>query len=212
MIGVYAMEYEMRNKIGQKKNGKGKGCLMLIVLFVITFPLMFKVYGIIFWFVSSLGAKGTISIFLNEKIDGATWKEEVQLSDGSIILIKRHIIGQGVVHHVYEPDEIYFKKAGNYIEVLEAKGLSLPPPFVSQWDSVVIDKNAVGEWFIIVKIEDYDESSKYHSPYKQYIAVDGEWRERKFAKDFEDKKRNLEWNYKSKLHKMPELLLLSDKF
>ncbi len=128
-----------------------------------------------------------------------TWKEEVRLSDGTIILTER---------------SAHWKKTTKQsIKVIDAKGLDIPPEWSDKWTLVVLDRDKQGVWNLIVQAYGqtvcYDWNSKF--PYRQYQAINGKWQQVAFDKQLHGRPANLEGNIYGDLKYLPEYLAVDKK-
>ncbi len=128
-----------------------------------------------------------------------TWKEEVRLSDGTIILTER---------------SAHWKKTTKQsIKVIDAKGLDIPPEWSDKWTLVVLDRDKQGVWNLIVQAYGqtvcYDWNSKF--PYRQYQAINGKWQQVAFDKQLHGRPANLEGDIYSQLSNLPDYLAVDKK-
>lgn len=134
----------------------------------------------------------------------ASWMEEVQLSNGTVITIRRTITGKPNIQAGYAD----FKPQNDRIEVIDSKGLSKPPVWENKWFPMILDQDVHGDWFIIVyPIYCFDWNSSF--PYRQYKVINNSWELIEFDSSLNGRSANLEW--KIKLSSMPIFLKLQDK-
>ena len=134
----------------------------------------------------------------------ASWMEEVQLSNGTVITIRRTITGKPNIQAGYAD----FKPQNDRIEVIDSKGLSKPPVWESKWFPMILDQDTHGDWFIIVyPIYCFDWNSSF--PYRQYKVINDTWQLTNFDVSLNGKNANIEWQID--LSTMPIFLKLYDK-
>ncbi len=137
---------------------------------------------------------------------GATWEEEVQLGDGTVVLVRRTL--EGDINH--NPEGGDFKPSKDEIIVLDAKGLDKPPVWNSKWRPVLLDRDEKGLWYVVVTpVYCFDWPSPGF-PYTQYKAINGQWQIVPFDRSLDRRPANLEWHIKRQPY-MPERLNLRDK-
>lgn len=131
-----------------------------------------------------------------------TWKEEVRLSDGTIIVTERSANWKGST-----------RRASQSIKVIDAKGLDIPPEWSDKWTLVVLDRDKQGVWNLIVQANGqttcYDWNSKF--PYRQYQAINGKWQQVAFDKQLHGRPANLEGDIYGDLKYLPEYLAVDKK-
>lgn len=134
----------------------------------------------------------------------ASWMEEVQLSNGTVITIRRTITGKPNIQAGYAD----FKPQNDRIEVIDSKGLSKPPVWESKWFPMILDQDVHGDWFIIVyPIYCFDWNGSF--PYRQYKVINDTWQLTNFDFSLNGKNANIEWQID--LSTMPIFLKLYDK-
>ncbi|QMT39527.1 hypothetical protein [Neisseria shayeganii] len=138
-----------------------------------------------------------------EPLTHQSWKEEVELSDGTVILVERRLVVQegGLL-----PESID-KILKNEVEVLDAKGLPPPPVWSDKWKPMVLDRDEHGVWFmVVIPRHCFDWNSSF--AYRQYKAYNGGWQQVEFDMGLNLRRPNIEWYIKKE---MPEILRLRDK-
>jgi hypothetical protein len=147
---------------------------------------------------------GCVLIACKKHPTGASWMEEVQLSNGTVITIRRTITGKPNIQAGYAD----FKPQNDRIEVIDSKGLSKPPVWESKWFPMILDQDTHGDWFIIVyPIYCFDWNSSF--PYRQYKVINDTWQLTNFDVSLNGKNANIEWQID--LSTMPIFLKLYDK-
>ena len=135
---------------------------------------------------------------------GDDWQEEVLLSDGTVIVIRRTIAGKPNIMAGYAD----FKAKSNSVEIVDGKGLEIPPRWEDKWKPLMLDRNTAGNWYLVVApTYCYDWDSGF--PYRQYEAIDGQWQRVEFDMSLEGRGSNLEWGLN--IGSMPKLLKLENK-
>ena len=135
---------------------------------------------------------------------GDDWQEEVLLSDGTVIVIRRTIAGKPNIMAGYAD----FKAKSNSVEIVDGKGLEIPPRWEDKWAPLMLDRNTAGNWYLVVApVYCYDWGSEF--PYRQYEAIDGQWQRVEFDMRLEGRGSNLEWGLN--IGSMPKLLKLENK-
>ena len=134
-----------------------------------------------------------------------SWKEEVQLSSGTKIWVKRTAKGEASCQlggpNSYEVNE-------RELEVIASAGLPVPPKWSSEWRDMVLDRDKDGAWYLVVSpVDTRHWISKL--PYAQFKAIDGKWQQVEFDKSLDGRDANLE--YTLKVGKMPEKIFLNEK-
>ena len=134
-----------------------------------------------------------------------SWQEEVQLSSGTKIWVKRTAKGEASCQlggpNSYEVNE-------RELEVIASAGLPVPPKWSSEWRDMVLDRDKDGVWYLVVTPVD---TRRWISklPYAQFKAIDGKWQQVEFDKSLDGRDANLE--YILKVGKMPKEIFLHDK-
>lgn len=113
-----------------------------------------------------------------------SYQEEVQLSNGEVIVVKRTFEVFFGVDDWFRPN---FSRTSEQFEVVDEHISNKPPIWNSYEDNVYsspifIDKNEQGEWFIVVA---YNRCDNWNSDfaYRQYKAVNDKWQRIKFDKN-----------------------------
>ena len=134
-----------------------------------------------------------------------SWKEEVQLSSGTKIWVKRTVKGEASCQlggpNSYEVNE-------RELEVIASAGLPVPPKWSSEWDDMILDRDKDGTWYLVVTAGspvNWVSDLKY----AQFKAIDGRWQQVEFDKSLDGREANLE--YILKVGKMPKEIFLYDK-
>lgn len=137
-----------------------------------------------------------------EPMTRLSWKEEVELSDGTVILVERSLAGNGGI--MRDSD---FEIKENNVKVLDAKGLPPPPPWSDKWKPMVLDRDKDGVWFmVVIPRHCHDWNSGFL--YRQYKAYNGIWQQVEFDTGLNLRRPNIEWHIRKE---MPEILRLRDK-
>lgn len=135
---------------------------------------------------------------------GATWLEEIQLSNGKVITVRRTVVGKPY----YQGNGYEFRPTSDNVEVVDSKGLTIPPVWENKWRPLILDQDAQGVWYIVVmSYLGCDELSSF--PYSLYKVNNGQWQQVKFDRTLEGQKANLDGTIK--LKNVPLLLKLQDK-
>ena len=135
------------------------------------------------------------------------WKEEVLLSDGTKIWVKRTVIGKvgfagGIgAGRTFEPTE-------QRLEVVDSAGLPTPPIWSDQWEQMILDRDKDGIWYIVVTPIDTRQWIS-ELPYAQFKAINGKWTQVEIDRSLDGRDANLEPIFK--VGKMPKEMPLSDK-
>ena len=134
-----------------------------------------------------------------------SWKEEVQLSSGTKIWVKRTVKGEASCQ-LGGPNS--YETSGEELEVIASAGLPVPPKWSDEWNIMVLDRDKEGTWYLVVNPVD---TRRWISklPYAQFKAIDGKWQQVEFDKSLDGRKANLE--YTLKVGKMPKEVYLVDK-
>ena len=135
---------------------------------------------------------------------GATWLEEIQLSNGKVITVRRTFAGK----LYYQGNGYELRPTSDNVEVVDSKGLTIPPVWENKWRPLILDQDAQGVWYIVVmSYLGCDELSSF--PYSLYKVNNGQWQQVKFDRTLEGQKANLDGTIK--LKNVPLLLKLQDK-
>ena len=135
---------------------------------------------------------------------GATWLEEIQLSNGKVITVRRTFAGKPY----YQGNGYELRPTSDNVEVVDSKGLTIPPVWENKWRPLILDQDAQGVWYIVVmSYLGCDELSSF--PYSLYKVNNGQWQQVKFDRTLEGQKANLDETIK--LKNVPLLLKLQDK-
>lgn len=134
-----------------------------------------------------------------------SWKEEVQLSSGTKIWVKRTVKGEASCQ-LGGPNS--YETSGEELEVIASAGLPVPPKWSDEWNIMVLDRDKEGTWYLVVNPVD---TRRWISklPYAQFKAIDGKWQQVEFDKSLDGRDANLE--YILKVGKMPKEIFLYDK-
>ena len=107
-----------------------------------------------------------------------SWQEEVQLSSGTKIWVKRTAKGEASCQlggpNSYEVNE-------RELEVIASAGLPVPPKWSSEWRDMVLDRDKDGTWYLVVTTSspvNWISDLKY----AQFKAIDGKWQQVEFDK------------------------------
>ena len=197
--GANETEHPASETMAAPESGK-KGCSPWLKLgcLVISIPIIYQLGFLMTLFVQCSG----IGKF---HPSGDDWKEEVQLSDGTVVTIRRTIAGAP-----YQEAGGYaeFRTARNTVEVIDAQGLDIPPRWEEKWKPLLLDRDAQGKWFLIVSpTACHDWSSNF--PYRRYEVRGNQWQPVEFDPLVQGRKSNLEW--RPKIGSMPKLLKLEAK-
>lgn len=145
-----------------------------------------------------MGIYFLIWILKDEK--GDQWQEEVQLSDGSIVVVERTIQGKPNRELGYGD----FRAEAQTVQILN----TALPVWMEKWSPVLLDKNQTGAWFLIVTpTYCYNWNSEF--PYRQYEVINGRWQQVEFDMSLKGRPANLIWNYY--VGEMPDFIKLSEK-
>lgn len=137
-----------------------------------------------------------------------TWKEEVLLSDGTRIWVRRTVVGEAYT----ELGGISAYEVSNRtVEVINAPGLGKPPVWSAKWRTLVLDRDKDGVWYIVVTPQDAEGWTKLEPKllYAQFKAIDGQWRQVEIDPTLHARDANLEPRFRA--GKMPEAVSLDDK-
>ncbi|MBK0395835.1 hypothetical protein [Kingella bonacorsii] len=137
-----------------------------------------------------------------------SWKEEVLLSDGTRIWVRRTVVGEAYT----ELGGISAYEVSNRtVEVINAPGLGKPPLWSAKWRTLVLDRDKDGVWYIVVTPQDAEGWTKLEPKllYAQFKAIDGQWRQVEIDPTLHARDANLEPRFRA--GKMPEAVSLDDK-
>ena len=79
-----------------------------------------------------------------------TWKEEVQLQDGTRIWVRRTVVGKAHQDMMNGPGRGEYRVSAYRLEVVDSAGLPPPPVWESKWLDIVIDRDKDGTWYVVV--------------------------------------------------------------
>ena len=140
-----------------------------------------------------------------------TWKEEVQLQDGTRIWVRRTVVGKAHQDMMNGPGRGEYRVSAYRLEVIDSAGLPPPPVWESKWENMIIDKDKDGIWYVVVTPVNtkgwHDISPKYR--YAQFKAVNGKWQQVDIDPTLDARTANLEPRFRA--GKMPESVPLYDK-
>ncbi|WP_153708891.1 hypothetical protein [Eikenella corrodens] len=142
---------------------------------------------------------GLFLYFIANRDGPRTWKEEVRLSDGTVILTERSANWE-------RPGSL----ARQSIKVIDAKGLDTPPEWSDKWNLMILDRDKQGVWNLIVRVGscyDWNDTALY----RQYKAIDGEWQQVELDKSLHGRPANLEGNIYTLLKTMPKFIAVDEK-
>lgn len=116
------------------------------------------------------------------------WTEEVQLSNGKVIKIKR--VSSWTPHTQYGYRQ-------NIVEILDTGELEETLPiWQDKWKPIILDKGDDGLWFMVVYPERCDEWNSFYN-FRQYKVINGKWQQVEFEIDkLNNRRANLEWEIK----------------
>ena len=137
-----------------------------------------------------------------------SWREEVQLEDGTKIWVRRTVVGEAYT----ELGGISAYEVSNRtVEVINAPGLGKPPVWSAKWRTLVLDRDKDGVWYIVVTPQDAEGWTKLEPKllYAQFKAIDGQWRQVEIDPTLHARDANLEPRFRA--GKMPEAVSLDDK-
>lgn len=109
-----------------------------------------------------------------------TWQEEVRLADGSIVLVER-------------TEKNRYKDSS--LRILDTKGLNTPPTWSNNEFIALLDKDKDGIWYIVTT--DFGKLCPewgVNRHYKQYKAINGQWKLVEFDTKLEGRRNNLHYN------------------
>ena len=140
-----------------------------------------------------------------------TWKEEVQLQDGTRIWVRRTVVGKAHQDMMNGPGRGEYRVSAYRLEVIDSAGLPPPPVWESKWFHIIIDRDKEGTWYVVVTPVNtkgwYDISPKYR--YAQFKSKDGRWYQVDIDKNLDARNSNL--SPYIRIGKMPESVSLYDK-
>lgn len=116
------------------------------------------------------------------------WTEEVKLSNGKVIKIKR--VSSWTPHTQYGYRQ-------NIVEVLDTGELGETLPiWQDKWKPIILDKGDDGLWFMVVYPERCDEWNSFYN-FRQYKVINDKWQQVEFEIDkLNNRRANLEWEIK----------------
>ena len=137
-----------------------------------------------------------------------TWKEEVLLSDGTRIWVRRTVVGEAYTELGGYGE---YQVSKEVLEVINAPGLGKPPVWSAKWRTLVLDRDKDGVWYIVVTPQDAEGWTKLEPKllYAQFKAIDGQWRQVEIDPTLHARDANLEPRFRA--GKMPEAVSLDDK-
>ena len=135
------------------------------------------------------------------------WKEEVLLSDGTKIWVKRTVIGKAEFAGGIGAGRTFDVKERK-LEVIDSAGLSPPPIWTDQWKDMILDRDKDGVWYIVVTPIDTRHWIS-ELPYAQFKVINGKWTQVEIDRSLDGRDANLEPIFK--VGKMPKEMPLSDK-
>ena len=140
-----------------------------------------------------------------------TWKEEVQLQDGTRIWVRRTVVGKAHQAMMNGPGRGEYRVSAYRLEVIDSAGLPPPPVWESKWFHIIIDRDKEGTWYVVVTPVNtkgwYDISPKYR--YAQFKSKNGRWYQVDIDKNLDARNSNL--SPYIRIGKMPESVSLYDK-
>jgi len=140
-----------------------------------------------------------------------TWKEEVQLQDGTRIWVRRTVFGKAHQDMMNGPGRGEYRVSAYRLEVVDSAGLPPPPVWESKWFHIIIDRDKKGTWYVVVTPVNtkgwYDISPKYR--YAQFKSKNGRWYQVDIDKNLDARNSNL--SPYIRIGKMPESVSLYDK-
>ena len=140
-----------------------------------------------------------------------TWKEEVQLQDGTRIWVRRTVVGKAHQDMMNGPGRGEYRVSAYRLEVIDSAGLPPPPVWESKWFHIIIDRDKEGTWYVVVTPVNtkgwYDISPKYR--YAQFKSKNGRWYQVDIDKNLDARNSNL--SPYIRIGKMPESVSLYDK-
>ena len=137
-----------------------------------------------------------------------SWKEEVLLSDGTRIWVRRTVVGEAYTELGGYGE---YQVSKEVLEVINAPGLGKPPVWSAKWSLLVLDRDKDGVWYIVVTPLDAEGWTKLEPKllYAQFKAIDGQWRQVEIDPKLDARTANLEPRFRA--GKMPEAVSLDDK-
>ena len=137
-----------------------------------------------------------------------SWKEEVLLSDGTRIWVRRTVVGEAYTELGGYGE---YQVSKEVLEVINAPGLGKPPVWSAKWRTLVLDRDKDGVWYIVVTPQDAEGWTKLEPKllYAQFKAIDGQWRQVEIDPKLDARTANLEPRFRA--GKMPEAVFLDDK-
>ena len=137
-----------------------------------------------------------------------SWKEEVLLSDGTRIWVRRTVVGEA---YTELGGSSAYEVSNRTVEVINAPGLGKPPLWSAKWRTLVLDRDKDGVWYIVVTPQDAEGWTKLEPKllYAQFKAIDGQWRQVEIDPTLHARDANLEPRFRA--GKMPEAVSLDDK-
>ena len=135
-------------------------------------------------------------------------KEEVLLSDGTRIWVRRTVVGEAYTELGGYGE---YQVSKEVLEVINAPGLGKPPVWSAKWSLLVLDRDKDGVWYIVVTPLDAEGWTKLEPKllYAQFKAIDGQWRQVEIDPKLDARTANLEPRFRA--GKMPEAVFLDDK-
>lgn len=137
-----------------------------------------------------------------------SWREEVQLEDGTKIWVRRTVVGEAYTELGGYGE---YQVSKEVLEVINAPGLGKPPVWSAKWSLLVLDRDKDGVWYIVVTPLDAEGWTKLEPKllYAQFKAIDGQWRQVEIDPKLDARTANLEPRFRA--GKMPEAVSLDDK-
>ena len=137
-----------------------------------------------------------------------SWREEVQLEDGTKIWVRRTVVGEAYTELGGYGE---YQVSKEVLEVINAPGLGKPPVWSAKWRTLVLDRDKDGVWYIVVTPQDAEGWTKLEPKllYAQFKAIDGQWRQVEIDPKLDARTANLEPRFRA--GKMPEAVFLDDK-
>jgi len=137
-----------------------------------------------------------------------SWREEVQLEDGTKIWVRRTVVGEAYTELGGYGE---YQVSKEVLEVINAPGLGKPPVWSAKWRTLVLDRDKDGVWYIVVTPQDAEGWTKLEPKllYAQFKAIDGQWRQVEIDPKLDARTANLEPRFRA--GKMPEAISLDDK-
>ena len=137
-----------------------------------------------------------------------SWREEVQLEDGTKIWVRRTVVGEAYTELGGYGE---YQVSKEVLEVINAPGLGKPPVWSAKWRTLVLDRDKDGVWYIVVTPLDAEGWTKLEPKllYAQFKAIDGQWRQVEIDPKLDARTANLEPRFRA--GKMPEAVSLDDK-